>query len=433
MTDFVEVIVAVHEVVEVNLGARGLPGDEGLSAYEVALDAGFEGTEAEWLASLRGEPRTWSDLSGRPDAFPPAPHQHEIADVAGLADALAGLAPADDYATTADLDALAGATAAALAAKADAAHTHDVGDVAGLADALDGKQPSGDYATAAQGALADTAVQPGDLAAVATTGAYADLSGLPALGTAAAAAVEDFAAAARGVPAGGAAGQVLTKSSAADYAAEWADPSGGGEVTQAAFDALTDYTRAVGRYASPNAGPVFSFYYYSNAPHSTAPAIRIGAADQAEISPLLLGRDMLLRELGARITTAIAGAAIKVVVLAEAADGLSAHLVYETAPLDASSTGGTYEDLVASGGLMLSAGRTYWVGVRYSDAVRVSAVPLSSAANLGLTNSNASSFVTTLGRSIPFADPMPETWVFDFGDRIGASNTVPPLVIMRAW
>ena len=39
-----------------------------------------------------------------------------------------------------------------------------------------------DYATAAQGALADTAIQSSDLATVATTGAYADLSGTPSLG-----------------------------------------------------------------------------------------------------------------------------------------------------------------------------------------------------------------------------------------------------------
>lgn len=38
-----------------------------------------------------------------------------------------------------------------------------------------------DFATAAQGALADSAVQPGDLATVATTGAYSDLTGTPQL------------------------------------------------------------------------------------------------------------------------------------------------------------------------------------------------------------------------------------------------------------
>jgi hypothetical protein len=56
----------------------------------------------------------------------------------------------------------------------------------------------GYFATAGQGALADSATQPGDLATVATSGAYADLSGTPTLGTAAAAATSDFATAAQG-------------------------------------------------------------------------------------------------------------------------------------------------------------------------------------------------------------------------------------------
>jgi hypothetical protein len=55
-----------------------------------------------------------------------------------------------------------------------------------------------DYATAAQGALAYSATQPGDLAAVATSGDYDDLTGKPTLGTAAAAATGDFATAAQG-------------------------------------------------------------------------------------------------------------------------------------------------------------------------------------------------------------------------------------------
>lgn len=34
---------------------RYLKGDQGDSAYQVALANGFEGTEAEWLESLKGE------------------------------------------------------------------------------------------------------------------------------------------------------------------------------------------------------------------------------------------------------------------------------------------------------------------------------------------------------------------------------------------
>ena len=86
-----------------------------------------------------------------------------------------------------------------------------------------------DYATAAQGALAASATQPGDLGAVATSndyddltnlptlfsgayadltgkptlfsGAYADLTGKPTLGTAAATASTDYATAAQGATA----------------------------------------------------------------------------------------------------------------------------------------------------------------------------------------------------------------------------------------
>lgn len=55
-----------------------------------------------------------------------------------------------------------------------------------LQSALDGKADTShthNYASAAQGALADSAVQPGDLAAVATSGAYADLTGKPSIPT----------------------------------------------------------------------------------------------------------------------------------------------------------------------------------------------------------------------------------------------------------
>jgi len=54
------------------------------------------------------------------------------------------------------------------------------------------------FATAAQGALADTATQPGDLATVATSGLYSDLTALPTLGTAAATDATAYATAAQG-------------------------------------------------------------------------------------------------------------------------------------------------------------------------------------------------------------------------------------------
>jgi hypothetical protein len=79
------------------------------------------------------------------------------------------------------------------------------GDVLAWDDAADRWEPKAltpadiGAATSAQGALADSAVQPGDLATVATSGAYSDLSGTPTLGTAAATDATDYAPAAEGV------------------------------------------------------------------------------------------------------------------------------------------------------------------------------------------------------------------------------------------
>lgn len=85
------------------------------------------------------------------------------------------------------------------------AEAYTDGAIAGEVTRADGA-----YATAAQGAEADSAVQPADLATVATTGAYSDLTGKPTLGTAAAAATTDFD------PAGAADAKVLDSIADAD-------------------------------------------------------------------------------------------------------------------------------------------------------------------------------------------------------------------------
>lgn len=85
---------------------------------------------------------------------------------------------------TVDLPAINGPLTTALGLKANSA---DLGTASTNA--------TGDFATAAQGSTADSAIQSGDLAAVATSGNYADLSGEPSLGTAAGADSGDFAAA----------------------------------------------------------------------------------------------------------------------------------------------------------------------------------------------------------------------------------------------
>ena len=54
--DEAEIRRIVEECLATNPPAPGEPGADGKSAYEIALDNDFSGSEAEWLESLRGEP-----------------------------------------------------------------------------------------------------------------------------------------------------------------------------------------------------------------------------------------------------------------------------------------------------------------------------------------------------------------------------------------
>lgn len=60
----------MEQVFDMNFGEvqsiHGKDGENGASAYEVAVQNGFEGTEEEWLKSLKGEkgePFTYDDFT----------------------------------------------------------------------------------------------------------------------------------------------------------------------------------------------------------------------------------------------------------------------------------------------------------------------------------------------------------------------------------
>jgi hypothetical protein len=98
------------------------------------------------------------------------------------------------------------------------------------------------YATAAQGAKADTAIQSADLATVATTGDYDDLTDKPTLGTAAAEDVGYFATAAQGALADSAVqpGDLATVATSGSYNDLTDKPSAGsGTVTSVAMSVPT--------------------------------------------------------------------------------------------------------------------------------------------------------------------------------------------------
>lgn len=53
--DLITLALAKKYTDETLIGSGSLQGKDGKSAYQVALDEGFVGTEEEWLESLKGE------------------------------------------------------------------------------------------------------------------------------------------------------------------------------------------------------------------------------------------------------------------------------------------------------------------------------------------------------------------------------------------
>lgn len=143
--------------------------EEGTATAQIATTA-FVG------AAIAGIETGWNDLDGVPATFPPASHAHAIADVGGLADALAATAPlaspaltgtptaptADPGTDTGQIATTAFVRAAVAAVPGGggpvewddidgvpqtfppAAHGHAIGDVGGLSDALAAKADAGD-------------------------------------------------------------------------------------------------------------------------------------------------------------------------------------------------------------------------------------------------------------------------------------------------
>lgn len=184
MSDSVDVVLHVDTSVDVPLGQPGTPGQ---SAYALAVSRGFDGSEEQWLAEQKGadgQPgptavsadagnaavlgsddliyvpestgggaSNWGDLGGN------------LADQTDLQAALDAKADSASLGSAASADTTDFATAAQGALADSAVQPGALGSAAA--------QPSSAFATAAQGAKADSAVQPGSLGTAAALNAPA--------------------------------------------------------------------------------------------------------------------------------------------------------------------------------------------------------------------------------------------------------------------
>lgn len=87
VTDTVKVGQIANLVLAASSGGKGAKGDKGepgKSAYQVAVDNGFKGTEQEWLASLKGEKGDKGDRGLKGDKGDPGATQFTEEEVTKL-------------------------------------------------------------------------------------------------------------------------------------------------------------------------------------------------------------------------------------------------------------------------------------------------------------------------------------------------------------
>jgi hypothetical protein len=191
--------LAVELQNSVILGDEGTP--SAMPNLKATEDEAAAGTSNEkWTTPLRvwdairawaAANFTWASLAGKPSAFPPSTHTHTASQITDLA---AAMPPADWATLTGKPSTFPPST-----------HTHTLADVSGLQTALDAKQPVGSYATSAQGAKADTALQPSSLTPyrTATSQDTIDAGKAATAHTHTASQITDFAAAVAAVAPGG--------------------------------------------------------------------------------------------------------------------------------------------------------------------------------------------------------------------------------------
>ncbi len=206
-------VVAPAVTVTSVIGITGAVGGEALAeALEPFLPGGGEGEVQSVNGKAGAVVLDATDVGAKPDTYVPS-----WTEVTGKP-TFSTVATSGSYADLSNKPTIPttpgdiGAATAAQGALADSAvQPSDLSTVAtsGAYTDLSGRPTLGTaassdttaFATAAQGAKADTAVQPGSLSTVATTGAYTDLSGRPTLGSAASADASSFATAAQGAKA----------------------------------------------------------------------------------------------------------------------------------------------------------------------------------------------------------------------------------------
>jgi len=133
---------------------------------------------------------------------------------------------------------------------------------------------------------------------------------------------------------------------------------------------------------------------YNNALTAGTTVTTPGATNRMEISPLIPINDMTVTDIGINVTTVVAGSLARIIVYSDL-NGTPNLKLIESTNLDCSTLG--FKKYLID--YTFQKGVVYWLGIHFSAAISVRAIPLSSMMPLGMTgNTNP---INTCWRSTP--------------------------------
>ena len=164
--------------------------------------------------------------------------------------------------------------------------------------------------------------------------------------------------------------------------------------------------------------------FIGNSLNATGLTTQAQSANRTVIAPYVPAYDVTIDQIGASVSTFIASALFKFVIYAADASGRPSTVLRETGTIDAGSNGTKF---VAVTSITLTAGTTYWIGVRSSSNATLRCLNVGATAPLTYTSAATPVAEGALILTETFANAA-ATWTYAASQH---SNALVPLILMR--
>lgn len=164
--------------------------------------------------------------------------------------------------------------------------------------------------------------------------------------------------------------------------------------------------------------------FVGNSANAAALGTQAQVANRTVIAPFVPAYSMSIDQLGISVSTLLAASNCKVVIYASDSNGRPTTILRETGNIDCATTGTKLSTITA---LALTAGATYWIGVRSSGTQTLRTLAVGALPALSITSAATPVTQQVLIKTETYASAA-TNWTYASSQH---SNALCPLVLMR--